>query len=195
MWKSPILASSAAMQKSQEIISSKPPATAYPSTTAIVGFERLNARSNVRAETCAIFTELFVVHRNSLSSMLRSAPAQNVCPRPRIRTTRAASSSSARSSAAPSWVRSPQLTQFLTSGRFSQIVATPSSTSYCTYCSVAVAGFPLTRTSALMWLLHVRSSKLNSDHIVADAPDARADPILERAAWQAVETVPYLNSL
>src|SRR4051812_43885178 len=193
MWKSPILASSAAMQKSQEIINSKPPATAYPSTTAIVGFERLNARSNVRADTCAIFTELFVVPRNSLSSMLRSAPAQNVYPRPRMRTTRAASSSSARSSAAPSWVRRPQLTQFLTSGRFSQIVATPSSTSYCTNCSVA--GLPLTRTSALMSLSISESSKLNSNHIVTMAAGARADPALEHDGWQAVATMPYLNSL
>ena len=66
-----------------------------------VGLARLNARSNVRAETWAIFTELFVVPRNSESSMLRSAPAQNVLPRPRMSTTRTSSSSSARSSAAP----------------------------------------------------------------------------------------------
>ena len=71
--------------------------------------------------------------------MLRSAPAQKVWPRPRISTTRASSSSSARSSAAPSWVSSPQLTQFLTSGRFSQMVATPSATSYCTNSSVVGA--------------------------------------------------------
>jgi hypothetical protein len=107
----------------------------------MVGFARLNARSNVRAETCAIFTELLVVPRNSASSMFRSAPAQNVPPRPRMRTTRTASSASARSSASPSWVSRPQLTQFMTSGRFSQIVQTPSATSYCTNSSVAVAPF------------------------------------------------------
>src|SRR3954449_6599681 len=130
MWKSPILASSAAMQKSHEIISSKPPATAWPSTTAIVGLARLNARSKVRAETWAILTELLVVPRNCESSMLRSAPAQNVWPRPRISTTRTASSSSARSRYVPRPISRSQLTQFLTSGRLNQIVATPPSTSY-----------------------------------------------------------------
>src|SRR4051812_40658710 len=165
MWKSPIFASSAAMQKSQEIISSNPPATACPSTTAIVGLERLNARSKVRAETWAILTELLVVPRNSESSMFRSAPAQNVLPRPRISTTRTSGSSSARSSAAPSWVSSAQLTQFLTSGRFSQMVATWSATSYWIG-SAPVATAPLVAACAAMADCSSRFLELTSTQTV-----------------------------
>ena len=116
--------------KSHEMNSSKPPATAKPSTTAIVGLERLNARSNVRAEIWAILTDWLVVPRNSEVSMFRSAPAQNVLPRPRITTARTSSSFSARSSSAPSPISTSQLMQFLTSGRLNQIVATGPSTSY-----------------------------------------------------------------
>src|SRR4029077_12891540 len=109
-----------------------PPATAYPSTTATVGLARLNARPQIRADTCAISTELLVVPRKSASSIFRSAPAQNVCPRPRTSTTRTSGSRSACSSASPNCCSSAQFTQFFTSGRFSQIVATRSATSYCT---------------------------------------------------------------
>src|SRR6187431_2070812 len=110
--------------------SSKPPATAKPSTTAIVGLDRLNARSNVRAEIWAILTDWLVVPRNSEVSMFRSAPAQNVFPRPRITTARTSSSASARSRYSPRPISRSQLTQFLTSGRLNQIVATGPSTSY-----------------------------------------------------------------
>ena len=72
--------------------------------------------------------------------MFRSAPAEKVWPRPRMTTTRASSSSSARSSAAPNVVSCSQLKQFLTWGRFSQIVAMPSLTSYSTAPSVVVSG-------------------------------------------------------
>src|ERR1700755_1950095 len=130
MWKSPMRASSSTTAKSHEMNSSEPPATAKPSTTAIVGLERLNARSNVRAEIWAILTDWLVVPRNSEGSMFRSAPAQKVLPRPRITTTRTSSSLSARSSSAPSPISTSQLMQFLTSGRLNQIVATGPSTSY-----------------------------------------------------------------
>src|SRR5579872_3481235 len=165
MWKSPILASSATTAKSQEIMSSNPPATACPSTTATVGFWRLKARSKVRAETWAISTELFVVPRNSESSMLRSAPAQKVCPRPRMSTTRTSGSRSARSSAAPSCISNPQLTQFLTSGRLNQIVATWSETSYWMYSGSVSTGWvaacrAVMNTSAFLIVV----PKLNSDY-------------------------------
>src|SRR4051794_5596614 len=130
MWKSPMRALSSTTAKSQEMNSSKPPATAKPSTTAIVGLDRLNARSNVRAEIWAILTDWFVVPRNWESSMFRSAPAQNVLPRPRMTTARTDSSSSARSRYSPRPISRSQLTQFLTSGRLNQIVATGPSTSY-----------------------------------------------------------------
>src|SRR4051794_5664948 len=155
MWKSPIRALSSTTAKSQEMNSSKPPATAKPSTTAIVGLDRLNARSNVRAETCAILTDWFVVPRNWESSMFRSAPAQNVLPRPRITTTRTSSSFSARSRYWPSPISRSQLTQFLTSGRLNQIVATGPSTSYwmtSVACSIA------------MLALHHLFAELNSNH-------------------------------
>src|SRR3954467_5612182 len=137
MWKSPMRALSSTTAKSQEMNSSKPPATAKPSTTAIVGLDRLNARSNVRAEIWAILTDWFVVPRNWESSMFRSAPAQNVLPRPRITTARTSSSFSARSSSVPSPINRSQLTQFLTSGRLNQIVATGPSTSYWMTSSLA----------------------------------------------------------
>src|SRR3954451_290780 len=130
MWKSPMRALSSTTAKSQEMNSSKPPATAKPSTTAIVGLDRLNARSNVRAEIWAILTDWLVVPRNSEVSMFRSAPAQNVFPRPRITTARTSSSFSARSSSAPRPISTSQLMQFLTSGRLNQMVATGPSTSY-----------------------------------------------------------------
>src|SRR3954469_22475256 len=134
MWKSPIRALSSTTAKSQEMNSSKPPATAKPSTTAIVGLDRLNARSDVRAEIWAIFTDWLVVPRNLESSMFRSAPAQNVFPRPRMITARTSSSSSARSRYSPRPISSSQLTQFFTSGRLNQIVATGPSTSYWMTC-------------------------------------------------------------
>ena len=99
--------------------------------------------------------------------MLRSAPAQNVLPRPRISTTRTSSSSSARSSAAPRLVSSAQLTQFLTSGRFSQIVATPSATSYWMTSSVVLVALVWSCTAMVSPLPPVAEfAELTSDHIM-----------------------------
>ena len=53
MWKSPIWASSAAMAKSQEIISSKPPAVTKPSRTAIEGVFIEYRRSQTLADSTA----------------------------------------------------------------------------------------------------------------------------------------------
>src|SRR3954447_24061452 len=181
MWKSPMRALSSTTAKSQEMNSSKPPATAKPSTTAIVGLDRLNARSNVRAEIWAILTDWFVVPRNSESSMFRSAPAQNVLPRPRITTARTSSSFSARSSSAPSPIRRSQLTQFLTSGRLNQIVATGPSTSYW-MTSVAA--------STDMCSLSDSFPKLSSNHTVP-TPDGKVLPI---RSGRGVARLPYLNS-
>src|SRR5262245_2100752 len=181
MWKSPIRAPSSTTAKSQEIISSKPPATAKPSTTAIVGLDRLKARSNVRAETWAILTDWFVVPRNCESSMLRSAPAQNVLPRPRISTTRTSSSSSARSSSSPRPISRSQLTQFLTSGRLNQIVATPSLTSYW---------MTLVASSTDMLTLSILLTELTSDH-TRGRSEGKVRPL---TIGRNAQCLPYLNS-
>ena len=163
MWKSPILALSSTTAKSQEIMSSKPPATAWPSTTAIVGFWRSNARANVRAESRAILTELFVVPRKSASSTLRSEPALKVLARPRMTTTCASGSSSARWSVSSSSLSIGGKNAFLTCGRLSQIVAIPPSTSYWMGSSDDVWSFVCSCT--VMPLLRSRRlRKLNSDH-------------------------------
>src|SRR5215208_562939 len=161
MWKSPICASSAIRAKSVEIASSKPPATAYPSTTAIVGLLIVWMRSYVLADSSASFNEAVLVPTNSSRSMLRSAPAQNVLPRPRNSTTRTSGSSAASSTRSAIWVRSAQLTQFLTSGRFSQMVATWSFTSYWMgSLATAASAVAITRSSRRLELnsYHTRTS-------------------------------------
>src|SRR4051794_24926477 len=181
MWKSPMRALSSTTAKSQEMNSSKPPATAKPSTTAIVGLDRLNARSNVRAEIWAILTDWFVVPRNSESSMFRSAPAQNVLPRPRMTTARTSSSFSARSSSAPSPIRRSQLTQFLTSGRLNQIVATGPLTSYW-MTSVAASTDMCTLSDSI--------TKLSSNHTESPQDDKAWAAESGRGAGR----LSYLNS-
>ena len=53
MWKSPIRASSEATAKSQEIISSKPPAVTWPSSTATEGVFIEYRRSHTLADSTA----------------------------------------------------------------------------------------------------------------------------------------------
>src|SRR4051794_9990915 len=181
MWKSPMRALSSTTAKSQEMNSSKPPATAKPSTTAIVGLDRLNARSNVRAEIWAILTDWLVVPRNSEVSMFRSAPAQNVFPRPRITTARTSSSFSARSSSAPRPISTSQLMQFLTSGRLNQMVATGPTTWYW---MISVACSTDIRT------LSQSFTELTSNHTQSPLDDKRRRLRIGREA----DRLPYLNS-
>src|SRR3954453_15074676 len=113
--------------------------------------------------------------------MLRSAPAQNVLPRPRITTSRTSSSFSARSSNSPRPISRSQLTQFFTSGRLNQIVATGPSTSYW-MTSVAA--------STDMRSLSVSFPKLTSTHTWS-SQDGKAWPT---GSGRSACRLSYLNS-
>src|SRR5689334_2318544 len=105
----------------------------------MVGFFRLKIWSYVFADFCARSIEPVLVCRTGPTSRSRSAPEQNVLPRPRNTTASTLSSASARSTALPRSSSSCGLTQLRLYGRFSQMVAMPlAATSYWITCSSAM---------------------------------------------------------
>ena len=115
----PNLALSAATTKSQEMASSNPPASAYPSTAAMSG---LRGAFSVRPANP--LPSIFGV--SPVTNALRSMPEQNVPPAPVRMATRMSSLLSNSSRAADTPSARARLTAFLAFGRLRVMVMTPS---------------------------------------------------------------------
>ncbi len=125
--KTPKTASSAATRRSHQAASSRPPATAWPSTAAITGFPS-SMRVGPTGPSPSGATRLA---RGAPSSRIafRSAPAQNFPFAPVSTATASESSSSKRRSAATSSSAVGRSIAFALSGRSSVTIATGPSVS------------------------------------------------------------------
>src|SRR5487761_1249916 len=147
----PNCASSLATTRSQESTSSKPPASAYPSTAAITGLSggRSVMPPNPRPPAVGL---------SPVRNPFRSMPAQNVPPAPVRMRTRTSLRVSRSSMAAAMPAETAPLTAFRASGRLIVMTATPSSTSMRTSSA--------TPALQLLWSVRARLLRLEPDAAV-----------------------------
>src|SRR2546428_5268938 len=133
--KTPKTASVAATRRSHQSASSRPPATAYPSTAAMTGFPSSMRDGPMGPSPSSLMRLSAVVHtaapRRSWpeATAFRSAPAQNVPPAPVRTATASASSASKRRNASTSAPAVGSSTALRTSGRLMVTTATSPSVS------------------------------------------------------------------
>src|SRR5437667_8767947 len=133
--KTPKTASVAATRRSHQSASSRPPATAYPSTAARTGFPSSMRVGPMGPSPSSLMRLSAVVHtaapRRSWpeATAFRSAPAQNVPPAPVSTATASPSSASKRRNASTSTAAVGSSTALRTSGRLMVTTATSPSVS------------------------------------------------------------------
>ena len=108
----PKMASSAATRRSHQSASSIPPATAYPSTAAITGLDRVSRVGPIGPGPWS-----GMGRRSPSATALRSAPAQKVPSAPARTATERASSQSKATKASRSWSAQTLSTALRRSGR------------------------------------------------------------------------------
>src|SRR5262249_46337512 len=124
----PNTASRAAMRRSHQSASSRPPATAYPSTAAITGFDNKSRLKPIGPSPSSSRRSI----RSGSASALGPAPAQKIPPAPVSTATERSSSASKRRKAAARAAAVSRSIELRASNRLKVTTATSPRSSTCT---------------------------------------------------------------